>query len=73
MAQELNVTTEALKTTPPALVALLHAGGMTPSDWVTVLTLCYLTLQIGLLIPRYIDRYRRWRRRRHTDTEIEDT
>ncbi|WP_275286936.1 hypothetical protein [Halomonas elongata] len=71
MAQELNVTTEAMKTTPPALVALLHAGGMTPSDWVTVLTLCYLGLQIGLLVPRYINRFRQWRRQRRTNTETE--
>ncbi|WP_251978557.1 hypothetical protein [Salinicola avicenniae] len=60
MAQQLNITTEAIKTTPPAIVSLLHAGGMTPSDWITVLTLAYLMLQIGLLLPKYLERIRGW-------------
>lgn len=60
MAQQLSITTEAVKTAPPAVVSLLHAGGMTPSDWVTVLTLAYLALQIGLLVPKYLERARQW-------------
>jgi len=60
MAQQMTITTEAIKTTPPAIVTLLHAGGMTPSDWVTLLTLAYLALQIGLLLPKYLDRFRAW-------------
>ncbi|WP_157958819.1 hypothetical protein [Salinicola sp. RZ23] len=60
MAQQLSITTEAIKTTPPALVSLLHAGGMTPSDWVTVLTLAYLALQIGLIVPKYLGNLRDW-------------
>ncbi|MCE3028564.1 MULTISPECIES: hypothetical protein [Salinicola] len=68
MAHQSNITTEAIKTTPPALVSLLHAGGMTPSDWVTVLTLAYLALQIGLIVPKYLGNLREWwariRRRR---------
>ncbi|WP_322528562.1 hypothetical protein R5R73_01370 [Salinicola sp. LHM] len=64
MAQQLNITTEAVKSTPPAIVSLLHAGGMTPSDWITVLTLAYLALQIGLLVPKYVERFREWRERR---------
>lgn len=61
MAQQLSITTEAIKTTPPAIVSLLHAGGMTPSDWITILTLAYLGLQIGLLVPKYLERFREWR------------
>ncbi|MDH4571092.1 hypothetical protein [Salinicola acroporae] len=60
MAQQLNITTEAIKTTPPAVVSLLHAGGMTPSDWITVLTLAYLALQIGLIVPKYLEKFRHW-------------
>ncbi|WP_223160983.1 hypothetical protein [Salinicola aestuarinus] len=64
MAQQLSIGTEAIKTTPPAIVSLLHAGGMTPSDWITILTLAYLGLQIGLLVPKYLERFRDWRERR---------
>lgn len=60
MAQQLSITTEAVKSTPPAIVTLLHAGGMTPSDWITVLTLAYLALQIGLIVPKYIEKFRAW-------------
>ncbi|WP_342595472.1 hypothetical protein AAGT95_02905 [Salinicola lusitanus] len=60
MAQQLNITTEAIKSTPPAIVTLLHAGGMTPSDWITVLTLAYLALQMGLIIPKYLEKIRNW-------------
>ncbi|OLO03345.1 hypothetical protein [Salinicola socius] len=60
MAQQLSITTEAIKTTPPAIVSLLHAGGMTPSDWITVLTLAYLALQIGLIVPKYLEKLRNW-------------
>lgn len=66
MAQPFEITTESAKVAPPAIVSLMHVGGMTPADWVTVLTLLYLALQIGLLVPRYLDRFRRWRRRRET-------
>lgn len=59
--QPFEITTESAKAAPPAIVTLLHVGGMTPADWITVLTLLYLVLQIGLLIPRYIERFRRWR------------
>ncbi|WP_170149978.1 hypothetical protein [Kushneria sinocarnis] len=56
-----TLVSETARTVPPGLVSLLHAGGMTPADWVSVLTLCYLTLQIGLLLTRYIHRFQRWR------------
>ncbi|WP_136067085.1 hypothetical protein [Modicisalibacter radicis] len=65
MSQPFEITTEGAKVAPPAIVSMMHVGGMTPADWVTVLTLLYLALQIGLLVPRYIARFRRyWERRR---------
>ncbi|MCZ0930288.1 hypothetical protein L0636_07605 [Halomonas janggokensis] len=65
MSQPFEVTTETAKAAPPAVVSLMHVGGMTPADWVTVLTLLYLALQIGLLIPRYVSRLREyWENRR---------
>ncbi|MGO2242739.1 MAG: hypothetical protein ACTH5D_13375 [Halomonas sp.] len=66
MSHQFEITTESVKVTPPAVVSLLHVGGMTPADWVTVLTLLYLALQIGLLIPRYLKRIRHYlEERRH--------
>ena len=65
MSHPFEITTESAKVTPPAVVSLLHVGGMTPADWVTVLTLLYLALQIGLLVPRYLTRLRQyWEKRR---------
>ena len=65
MSHHFEITTESAKVTPPAIVSLLHVGGMTPADWVTVLTLLYLALQIGLLIPRHLTRLRDyWENRR---------
>ncbi|MCT8469461.1 hypothetical protein KZO85_12780 [Chromohalobacter canadensis] len=63
MAQPLEITTESLKATPPTFVTALYMGGMTPADWVTALTLLYLALQIGLLIPHYVRKWKRWRNR----------
>lgn len=65
MSHPYEITTESVKAAPPAIVSLLHMGGMTPADWVTVLTLLYLALQIGLLVPRYLTRLRNYWRRRH--------
>ncbi|MGP9466753.1 hypothetical protein ACT3RU_07010 [Halomonas sp. TP35] len=65
MSHPYEITTESAKLAPPAVVSLLHVGGMTPADWVTVLTLLYLALQIGLLVPRYLTRLRHyWENRR---------
>ena len=68
MSNDLHITTEAMKVAPPALVSALHWGGMTPSDWVAILTVIYIVLQLGLLIPRYVTSFRNWRRRRGGDT-----
>lgn len=65
MSHPFEITTESAKLAPPAIVSLLHVGGMTPADWVTVLTLLYLALQIGLLVPRYLKQLRSyWENRR---------
>lgn len=65
MSHHVEITTESVKAAPPAIVSLMHVGGMTPADWVTVLTLLYLALQIGLLVPRYLTRIRDYWRARH--------
>lgn len=49
---------EAVKSAPPALVTAAHFGGMGLADWVAVLTMLYLALQIGLLLPRYLEKAR---------------
>ena len=36
--------------------------GMTPTEWVTALTVLYLLLQIGLLLPKYWSQIRAWLR-----------
>ncbi|MCM2973506.1 hypothetical protein [Larsenimonas suaedae] len=64
MSNDLHITTEAAKLAPPAVVSALHWGGMTPSSWVTVLTLLYLALQLGLLVPKYVEAIRTWWHRR---------
>lgn len=35
--------------------------GMTPAEWITVLTVLYLLMSIGLLIPKYWAQFRSWR------------
>ncbi|WP_084388084.1 hypothetical protein [Kushneria phosphatilytica] len=65
MASPLQITTEVGRNTPPLLVTILHAGGMTPADWVSVLTLLYLLLQLGLVGQKYLEKIRDWWRGRH--------
>lgn len=55
-----DVTLEAAKATPPIVVSGAMLFGMTPTEWVTALTVLYLLLQIGLLIPRYWSQIRAW-------------
>lgn len=68
MSHPYEITTESVKVAPPAIVSLLHMGGMTPADWVTVLTLLYLALQIGLLLPRYLKRIRHYLEERRRES-----
>lgn len=55
-----DVAVEATKATPPILVSGAMLFGMTPAEWVTALTVLYLLLQIGLLVPRYWAQFREW-------------
>lgn len=55
-----DVAVEATKVTPPLIVSGAMMFGMTPAEWVTALTVLYLLLQIGLLVPRYWAQFRDW-------------
>lgn len=57
-----DVTIEGMKAAPPVIVSGAMLFGMTPTEWVTALTVLYLLLQIGLLIPRYWSQFRAWAR-----------
>lgn len=57
-----DIAVESLKATPPVIVTGSIMVGMTPAEWITVLTIIYLALQIGLLIPRYWDQFTAWRK-----------
>ena len=55
-----DVALEGLKAAPPVIVTGSVLFGMTPTEWVTALTVLYLLLQIGLLVPRYWAQFRDW-------------
>ncbi|MBD9415913.1 hypothetical protein IB234_15225 [Pseudomonas sp. PDM16] len=55
-----DVAIEAAKAAPPVAVSGAMLFGMTPSEWITALTLLYLVLQIGLLVPKYWEKLRSW-------------
>lgn len=50
-----DITVEGigLKVAPPIAVSGAVLFGMTPAQWITTLTLVYLIMSIGLLIPKY--------------------
>lgn len=50
-----------MKIAPPAAVSGAVMLGMTPAQWITALTLLYLVMSIGLLIPKYWVQFREWR------------
>lgn len=47
--------------TPPVVVSGYVMLGMTPAQWITTLTLLYLVMSIGLLIPKYWNQFSIWR------------
>jgi hypothetical protein len=54
MSQKLADTgIEAAKASPPIAVLAVTAQGMTLQDWVFVLTLMYLAIQIGWLLWKW--------------------
>lgn len=54
---------EAVKAGPPVAVSAATAVGAPTPDWVVILTIVYLALQIGLLLPKYWERFKEWRGR----------
>ena len=49
-----DIAVEAGKAAPPVAVAGAHVVlGLSLADWVAIVTLMYLALQIVLLVPRY--------------------
>lgn len=73
MSTSVDITIEGigLKVAPPAVVSGAVMMGMTAPEWVTIFTLLYLVLAIGLLIPKYITQikiwYRQWKGRKNGD------
>ena len=51
---EHHVFAELSKTVPPALVAAASFGGVSLNDWVLLLTIFYLVLQIVWLLWRWL-------------------
>lgn len=66
MVKTLGATTDitieglGLKIAPPAAVSGAVMLGMTPAEWITTLTLLYLMMSIGLLIPKYWTQLKSW-------------
>ena len=52
-----NLVSEAVKITPPSIYVGATILGMTPAEWVTMLTLLYLVIQLALAIPKLIAVY----------------
>lgn len=63
MSTSTDITLEglSLKIAPPAAVSGAVMLGMTPAQWITALTLLYLVMSIGLLIPKYWAQFKEWR------------
>lgn len=52
--RDVTLAAEIMKASPPVIVtAAAKVFGLTLSDWIAVLTIVYLVLQIGLLLPKY--------------------
>ena len=52
-----NLVSEAVKITPPSIYVGVTILGITPAEWVTMLTLVYLVIQLALAIPKLIAVY----------------
>lgn len=60
-----DIGVEAGKAAPPIAVTSAHyLLGLSLSDWVAIITLIYLALQIGLLVPKYRYQFAQWRQKR---------
>lgn len=73
-----DITVEGigLKVAPPVAVSGAVLFGMTPAQWITTLTLVYLIMSIGLLIPKYwtmvSEKIRSWNAARKAAKESEN-
>lgn len=65
-----QITTEAMKAMPPVVTVGAHTFmGLPLPTWVALLTLVYVVLQIGLLLPRYVEGIKTWIKERRNDTD----
>ncbi|NVZ61244.1 hypothetical protein [Pseudomonas gingeri] len=64
-----DIALEAAKAAPPVAVSGAMLLGMSPNDWIAALTVLYLLLQIGLLLPRYWSQFRDWVRPNRPDAQ----
>lgn len=64
MSQSAEITIEgvAAKVAPPVAYSGALILGYTPAEWITLLTMTYLIMSIGLLIPKYWEQIRNWYR-----------
>ena len=60
MSPGVDISVEGLKIAPPAFVTGAVLMGMTPGEWITILTLLYLVMSIGLLVPKYWAQISEW-------------
>jgi hypothetical protein len=52
--RDVSLAAEMVKASPPVLITTASKiMGLTLSDWIALLTILYLMLQIGLLVPKY--------------------
>jgi hypothetical protein len=51
----------AIAKTAPAIVGAT-VYGLTLQDWVALITIIYVALQVGLLLPKYWRLFREWRK-----------
>lgn len=62
MSKAHEIATEAVKAAPPVAVTTASLAGLSLAEWVSIATIVYIGLQVGLLLPRYYREYRTWRR-----------
>ena len=55
---KLDLASESAKVTPPVAILGVSAGGITLQDWVYIVTLVYLSVQIGWLLWKWWVAYR---------------
>ena len=60
MSAAAEFSIEGAKIAPPLAVSGAYIMGMTPAEWVTALTLLYLVMSIGLLVPKYWTQIKEW-------------